>query len=126
MILINFGHPLKGEILEEIQRVTGKSIKRIYDRPVKFDMELPFDAQAFTIVEEIGLSSLEWQTEQILVNPPSHPLMALTVIAELHGRMGYFTAVLRLKQQKDSVPPCFIFAEVLDLQAVRDQARLQR
>jgi hypothetical protein len=47
-------------------------------------------------------------------------------MAELHGRMGYFPAVIRLKPIPDSLPPQFEFAEIINLQAVRDQARAQR
>lgn len=45
-------------------------------------------------------------------------------LAELHGRCGYFPAHLRLWPKGGSIPPRCEAAEVLDLQAVRDTARL--
>jgi hypothetical protein len=40
--------------------------------------------------------------------------------------MGYFPAVLRLRPVPDSNPPQFEVAEIVNLQAVRDAARLRR
>lgn len=51
---------------------------------------------------------------------------AVVLTAELHGRMGYFPAVLRLKPVPGSVPPRFEVAEILNLQAVRSEARARR
>jgi len=47
-------------------------------------------------------------------------------MAELHGRMGYFPPLLRLKPVAGSVPPRFEVAEILDLQTARDEARRKR
>ena len=48
------------------------------------------------------------------------------VIAELHGRCGYFPAVLRLKPVPATTPPRFAVAEIINLQIVRDAARQTR
>jgi hypothetical protein len=48
------------------------------------------------------------------------------LLAELHGRMGYFPAIVRLRPMPESVPPRFEVAEVINLQAVREHARLSR
>jgi len=40
--------------------------------------------------------------------------------------MGYFPPVLRLRPVKDALPPRFEPAEILNLQALRDQARSRR
>ena len=47
-------------------------------------------------------------------------------LAELHGRMGYFPASGRRRPLAGSLPPRFEVAEIINLQAVRDQARLRR
>ena len=49
-----------------------------------------------------------------------------TLLAELHGRCGYFPAQLRLRPVPGSLPPRFEIAEVLNLQALRDAARERR
>lgn len=62
----------------------------------------------------------------ILVNPPSLNYSAALLIAELHGRMGYFPTCVRLRPVKDALPPRFEAAELMNLQAVRDTARRRR
>jgi len=48
------------------------------------------------------------------------------VLAELHGRCGYFPSILRLKPVAGSTPPRFEVAETVNLQAVRDTSREAR
>ncbi len=48
------------------------------------------------------------------------------LLAELHGRMGYFPSILRLRPVRDSLPPAFEIAEILNLQALRDRARQRK
>jgi len=47
-------------------------------------------------------------------------------LAALHGRMGYFPPVIRLRPAADSLPPRYEVVEILNLQAVRDAARQER
>jgi hypothetical protein len=53
-------------------------------------------------------------------------VIAVTLLAELHGRMGYFPAMLRLRPVTGSTPPRFEVAEIINLQTVRDRARSRR
>jgi hypothetical protein len=78
------------------------------------------------LVDAVGLSPAEWQTTPLLVNPPSLNVIAVTLLAELHGRMGYFPAVIRLRPVAGSTPQQFEVAEILNLQAVREAARTRR
>ena len=48
------------------------------------------------------------------------------MLAELHGRLGYFPPVLRLRPVEGALPPRFEVAEILNLQDVRDAARAKR
>jgi hypothetical protein len=52
--------------------------------------------------------------------------VAVVLLAELHGRMGYFPACLRLRPVEGSTPPRFEAAEVVNLQEVRNAARKRR
>jgi len=100
MILINFSHPLTSEQLRAIEQLVqldagqagqaGGAIERILDAPAQFDHVQPFVPQVTALVDGVELTSAEWQTAQILVNPPSLNAIAVTLLAELHGRMGYF------------------------------------
>jgi hypothetical protein len=62
----------------------------------------------------------------LLINPPSLSAIAVLVLAELHGRMGYFPSIIRLRPVPGSMPPQFEVAEILNLHSVREKARLER
>jgi hypothetical protein len=126
MILLNFSHPLMPEHLAQIEALAGQPVERVVDAPAQFDHVQPFEAQVEALVDEIGLTPQEWQTAPLVVNPPSLNLIAVTLLAHLHGRMGYFPTVLRLRPVAGSTPPRFEVAELLNLQAVRDAARQRR
>ncbi len=56
---------------------------------------------------------------------------SVTLLAELHGRMGYFPPCIRMRpvvgpDGQRIVPPRFEVAEILNLQAIRDEARRLR
>jgi len=123
MILLNFSHPLTAAQIEQVENLTGESIQQVVDFPVQFDNEQAFLPQLQALFSKPALSPKELQTEAILVNPPSLNFITALVLAELHGRMGYFPAVLRMRPAVGSLPPRYEVAEILNLQAVRDQAR---
>ena len=126
MILLNFGHPLTAEQLDAIQAAAGQDVNDV--RPVKtqFDHERPFPEQVIELVNSLQITPTTWQTEPILINPPTLNVIAAALLAELNGRMGYFPAVVRLKPVPNSVSPRFTFAEIINLQAIRDIARSGR
>lgn len=126
MILLNFGHPLTEAQLGSIQAETGTV--DIDQQPVKthFDHQRPFAAQVTALIDSLEIPPQTWQTEPFLINPPTLNVIAVTLLAELHGRMGYFPAVVRLKPVPNSTPPRFEFAEIINLQALRDQSRSRR
>jgi hypothetical protein len=126
MILLNFGHPLTEDHLQHIQELAGQPIARVIDIHTHFDHRRPFAEQVAELVEALGFTARQWQTAAFLINPPALNLIAVTLLAELHGRMGYFPAVIRLRPVAGSTPPQFEVAEVINLQAVRDAARMTR
>jgi hypothetical protein len=126
MIILNFSHPLTVEQLQAIEQQTGQSVGRVLDVPTQFDHDQPFAAQVTALVDGLGLSPAQWQQEPILVNPPALNAIAVTLLAELHGRMGYFPSVVRLRPVDGVTPPRFEVAEIINLQAVRDEARRKR
>lgn len=126
MLLLNFSHPLTLAHLARIEELTGAKVERVIERMPQFDHARPFVEQVRELVDGLGLSPMEWQTTPLVVNPPALNLIAVTLLAELHGRMGYFPAVVRLRPVPGSTPPQFEVAEVINLQAVRDAARERR
>jgi hypothetical protein len=126
MILLNFSHPLTPEQLQQIEALTGQKMERVVEVHSQIDSQQPLEPQVTVLADSAGLSPAEWQTLPLLVNPPSLHWVAITLLAGLHGRCGYFPAHLRLRPKARSIPPQYEVAEVLDLQAVRDGARRRR
>ena len=125
-MLLNFAHPLTGAQRAQIEALAGAKIEREIDAPAQFDHQQPFGPQLDALLAQVGLSPAEWQNEPLLVNPPSLNFIAVMLLAELHGRMGYFAPCVRLRPVKDALPPRYEAAEILNLQALRDAARLKR
>lgn len=126
MILLNFSHPLTPDHLRQLETLTGHTVGRVIEIHSQIDPQQPIAPQVTALVDQTGLSSAEWQTLPLLVNPPSLNFIALVLLAELHGRCGYFPAHLRMRPVQGSLPPQYEVAEVLDLQALREAARQRR
>jgi len=126
MLILNFSHPLTGEHVKQIEAITGQAVAEMRPVPAQFDHQQPFVPQVEALVEACHLTPEEWQTRPILVQPPSLNLIAVTLLAELHGRMGYFPPVVRLRPVEESVPTRYQVAEVINLQQARDDARRRR
>jgi len=92
----------------------------------QIDPQQPIAPQVVEMANRAGLTPAEWQTLPLLINPPSLNISAAVLLAELHGRCGYFPAAVRLRPVPDSVPPRFEVAEIVNLQAVREKARGRR
>ena len=126
MKILNFSHPLTPTHLDQIQALSGKTIAVVKNISVHFDMARPYADQIVALVDGLSLTPQQWQSEPILLNPPSLNLIACALLTELHGRMGYFPPCLRLRPIKDSLPPQFEVAEILNLSEIREQARKRR
>jgi hypothetical protein len=132
MLLLNFSHPLTPEQTARIAELTGQPVERLISLPAQFDHQQPFGPQLEALLAPLeagsppALTPDEWQTASILINPPSLNFITALVLAELHGRMGYFPPIVRLRPIADALPPRYEVAEILNLQRTRDAARLKR
>jgi hypothetical protein len=126
VILLNFSHPLSEAQRQQIEQLAGQPITRLIERMAQFDLERPFAGQATALVDSLGLGPAEWQTAPLLVNLPSLNFGAAAVLAELHGRCGYFPPVVRTRPAAESLPPRYEIAEIVNLQRLRDEARQRR
>jgi len=126
MILLNFAHPLTPEQLGQVQAAIDQPVTRLVDLPVSFDHNQPYLPQLQDLMARLDLSPQAWQSEPLLVNPPSLNFITALLLAELHGRMGYFPPIIRLRPVPGSLPPRYEVAEILNLQAVRDRSRTAR
>jgi len=125
MLILNFTHPLTNEHKTQIETLASTQIDEIRTIPVQIDQAEPLAKQISTIVDSIQLSSEEWQTRPLLINPPGYAPAAFVLLAELHGRIGHFPALIRLRPKLGPVP-AYEVAELLNLQAVREAARKRR
>jgi hypothetical protein len=126
MVLINFAHPITDAQRAQIEALTGQTIVQIIDVRTQFDHVQPFAEQTRAAIDGIGLDATQWQSTPLMVNLPSFSPIAAIVLAELHGRMGYFPAVLRLRPLAGTTPPAYEMGEIVNLQTVRDDARQRR
>ncbi|SRR5216683_2183081 len=125
MLILNFSHPLTIDQQVQIEALAHTSIEEVRIIPVQIDQVEPLEAQIIAIVDAAGLSSEEWQTRQLLINPPGYAPAAFVLLAELHGRIGHFPSLIRLRPKPGPVTS-YEVAELLNLQTIREVARKRR
>jgi hypothetical protein len=125
MLVLNFTHPLTSAQRAQIEALANTSIEEVRTIPVQINQEEPLEPQINSIVEATGLSSEEWQTRPLLINPPGYAPAAFVLLAELHGRIGHFPSLVRLRPKPGPVTT-YEVAELLNLQSIREEARRHR
>lgn len=125
MHILNFAHPLSEEQLAQINQMSGQSLT-VQTIPTHIDRQRPLAELAYELAEASSLSAEAWQTQPLLINPPGLAPLALALLAEIHGRCGYFPALLNIRPVPNATPPRFEVAEIINLQHVRDGARGRR
>lgn len=126
MLILNYAHPLTPNQLAQVEALVGASIIEVKQVRVHLNQAEPLLPQIVALADAAGLTGEEWSGRALLVNPPSLNFVAIALLAELHGRMGYFPACLRLRPVEGNVPPRYEVAEVLSLQDARNAARRRR
>jgi len=125
MLILNFSHPITPEQRVQIESLADTTISDIRAIPVQIDQAQPLEQQIRSIVDATGLTPKEWQTLPLLINPPGYAPAAFVLLAELHGRIGHFPTLIRLRPKAGPITS-FEVAELLNLQTVRENARKQR
>ncbi len=126
MILINFSHPLSTDQLDRLAKLVGQPIENVIALPTQFEQSEAFVPQVEALIDQVPLKPDEWQTAPIVVVLPSLNYIAAVLLAEMHGRMGYFPSIVRLSPVPGALPPRFEVTEVLNLHEVREKARKKR
>lgn len=125
MILLNFSHPIAEEQRTRIGELAGVPLAEIRTIAVQIDQAQALEPQMRALVDSVGLTAQEWQTGELLINPPGYAPAAFVLLAELHGRMGHFPAIVRLRPRPGALPT-YEVAELINLQAIREEARKRR
>ncbi len=120
IILLNFGRPLSPDQMQQLKTLTQAQIDEIH-APIHFGEEESYHSQTMRFLNALGLTAEEWQTLQIYVNLPGLAQAAAAIIADLHGRMGHFPHILRMRPA-DPERVTYEIAEILALQKLRDTA----
>jgi hypothetical protein len=125
MLILNFTHPLTPEQRSQIESLADAPIEEVRTIPVQLNQAEPLESQIIAIMDAAGLSSEEWQTRPMLINPPGFAPAAFVLLAELHGRIGHFPSLIRLRPRSGPIT-AYEVAEILDLQSIRNAARQRR
>ena len=125
MLILNFTHSLTPEQRSQIESLAHAPITQVRTIPVQIDQAEPIEPQITSIMNSISLSSEEWQTLPLLINPPGYAPAAFVLLAELHGRIGHFPTLIRMRPKPGPVTS-YEVAELLNLQTVREAARKRR
>lgn len=126
MFLLNFSHPLTPPQRARLEELAAQEVTRVIEVKTQIDTQAELAPQVVALADACALSPQEWQSEQILVLPPALNFVAVALMAELHGRMGYFPAMVRTRPIPNALPPQYEIAEVVNLQGMREMARKKR
>jgi len=125
VLLLNYTHPLTEAQIATVAGIVGE-MPVVRDLASQVDRARPLAEVARDLADAAGLTPQEWQNTPLILNPPALAPVAVALIAEIHGRVGYFSAMLNVRPVAGSTPPRFEVAEVVNVQALRDEARARR
>lgn len=100
MLILNFTHPLTNEQQSQIETLASTFIEEVRTIRVQINQEESLEPQITSIVNDTNLSSEEWQTRPLLINPPGYAPAVFVLLAELHGRIGHFPSLIRLRPKQ--------------------------
>lgn len=123
--IINFGHPLTEEQAGQLRGQIG-DFALLQPPALHWEVNQPFAPQVQEALDDLGLSPEQWQSERIVLCLPTLHVAAAVMLAALHGRIGHFPAIVRLKPVETPAGTSFELAEVIPLDKVRDAARTCR
>src|SRR5438270_3519497 len=125
MLILKCSRPMIDQQIAQIEVLGGERIKEVRTVPVQIDQEEMLEPQVRAIVDAVGLTAEEWQTYPLLINPPGYAPAAFVLLAELHGRIGHFPVLVRLRPKHGAVTT-YEVAELLNLQTIREEVRRHR
>lgn len=126
MNIVNFAHPLSEKQRTQLETLLAQPIAEVVAATVHFEIEQPFVEQVLTLLDSLPITSERWQTKSWLIVLPSLNYISAILLAELHGRMGHFPTIVRLRPVPNALVTEYEIAEIINLQAIRLSARSRR
>jgi hypothetical protein len=126
MNVVNFAHPLTEKQRTQLETLIAQPLAEVVAASVHFDVTQPFAAQVTALLDGLSITSERWQTEGWLVILPSLNYITAILLAELHGRMGHFPTIVRLRAAQNALITEYEVAEIINLQTLRENARGHR
>lgn len=125
MFVLNFSHPFSEAQIDQLGELVNYQGFEIETFRVQIDFNRSLVEQAIEIVDSVDWTPDDWQHNEFLVRPSSVDAATLAIMAEIHGRCGYFPPIVTMRRGA-TMPPTFDVWEVVDLQRVRNAARTLR
>ena len=127
-IILNFsGHPVLPGQLKAIEKILQWPSPQVIDVPVGTVAEdRNFIANIVKAIEKLDLSPVQWQASSIVALPAGYSAIWSVVLAEIHGRLGYFPDVVHLRPSSPVSEEKFEVAEIMNLRQVRHASREKR
>jgi hypothetical protein len=126
MTILNFAHPLTEAQREQLAALLSRPMESVIEVKAHFDVMQDFVPQVVALVDGLNITPEQWQREPWLVLLPSLNYAAGVLLAELHGRMGHFPAIVRLRAVPGLLVTEYEVAEIINLENVRQAARTKR
>lgn len=127
-LVLNFsGHPvLPGQLaaIERMQHWPSSQVISVQVGTIGEDRR--FVANIVRALDGIDLSPEQWQTASIVAIPAGYSAIWSVLLAEMHGRLGYFPDVVHLRPASAASKEKYEVAEIMSLRAVRHSSREKR
>ncbi|NTW83686.1 MAG: hypothetical protein HGB36_10025 [Chlorobiaceae bacterium] len=126
--MLNFsGHPVLPGQLEAIKELMLWPSMEVIDVQMGTIAEdRKFVANIVRAIDRIDLSPEQWQTVGIVAVPAGYSAIWSVILADLHGRLGYFPDVVHLRPAQSASAEKYEVAEIMNLREVRHASREKR